>query len=151
MAPLFCHPATVAIRIYQLVKHRQQSNTRKITHHQSHGNRKSLVIKNSTGNSTHKHQRHKHGNCCKRRTKHRCNYFRCTQFASLLKRFATGAVLRDILGNHNGTIYHHAQSKDQTRQRYNVQRHLKNIEKQQTDYQTYNHTQPNHRRTLYIP
>ena len=37
-------------------------NVRKIRNHQSHCNRKSLIIKDSSGNTTHKNQGSKYGN-----------------------------------------------------------------------------------------
>ena len=54
--------------IDQQIKHRKKHNTGKIRNHQSHCNRKSLIIEDSSGNTTHKNQWSKHGNGSQVRT-----------------------------------------------------------------------------------
>ena len=49
-------PGMNACPINQQIKHRKKHNTCEIRNHQSHCNRKGLIIEDSSGNTTHKNQ-----------------------------------------------------------------------------------------------
>ena len=89
----FPFPGMNTCPIDQQIKHRKKHNTGKIRNHQSHCNRKSLIIEDSSGNATHKNQRSKHGNGSQGRTQHGCHHFTCSCYTGTTQWIAPLPVL----------------------------------------------------------
>ena len=64
--------------IDQHIQNRKQHDTGEIRDHQSYRNGKSLIVKDSTRDTTPKYQRYKYGDCRKRRTQHRSHHLTCS-------------------------------------------------------------------------
>ena len=67
--------------IDQHIQNRKQHDTGEIRDHQSYRNGKSLIVEDSTRDTTHKYQRYKYSNRRKRRTQHRSHHLTCSRHA----------------------------------------------------------------------
>ena len=129
--------------IDQHIQNRKQHDTGEIRDHQSYRNGKSLIVKDSTRDTTHKYQRYKYGDCRKRRTQHRSHHLTCSRHAGSPQRITLFPVLRYIFRYDNRTVDHHTQCQDQSGQGDDIERHFTQVEKQETDDNRHHHTQPN--------
>ena len=121
--------------VYQFVEYRQQHDSREIGNHQTDGDGKGLVEEDRSCYSAHEHKWNEDGNCRKSGTQHRSNYFGRPFIASLFQRVSSCPVLGNVFRYDDRTVDHHTQSQDQPGDGDDIQRHLAEVEKKETDDQ----------------
>ena len=126
--------------VYQFVEYRQQHDSREIGNHQTDGDGKGLVEEDRSCYSAHEHKWNEDGNCRKSGTQHRSNYFGRPFIASLFQRVSSCPVLGNVFRYDDRTVDHHTQSQDQPGDGDDIQRHLAEVEKKETDDQAHHHT-----------
>ena len=136
--------------IDQLIEHRQQQDTRKIRDHQTNRYGERLIVEDRAGDTAHKDQRDEHGNGRQCRTEHWRDHLGRAAGASLLQALPLRPVLRNVLRHDNRTVDHHTQRQDQAGERDDIQRHIKQVEKEETGDDTHRHAQPDHDRAPHI-